>query len=298
MKKVLTVIGILALGALVWYLFLKPYDYVVNFKARTFPGAIEQTVLLWNKRLDSAEIIGKKGVNEITQQLKFGDSVHIYEWQISSINDSLSQVKVYARDRDHSFNNKIQIPFTDTDFEKRTRKTVLELGKLLTDHIDEFKISITGQEELEGIFCACTALKTSQLDKTKGMREDFPFLDSFFVSNDVKLNGQPFIEVTSWDMDKDSIEFNFCYPILKPEVIPSHPEIIYKELPAQQAIKAIYNGNYTTSDRAWYALLSYARKNNLEVTGLPVEFFFNNPNFGGDALNWKAEVFMPLKETP
>jgi effector-binding domain-containing protein len=74
-----------------------------------------------------------------------------------------------------------------------------------------------------------------------------------------------------------------------------HPEIIYKRIPTQRAIKAVYNGNYTTSDRAWYVLLDYAKKNNLEVTGLPLEVFYNNPNLGGDALNWKAEIFMPLK---
>jgi hypothetical protein len=28
----------------------------------------------------------------------------------------------------------------------------------------------------------------------------------------------------------------------------------------------------------------------------PIEFFFNNPNMGGDALRWKAEVFLPIKE--
>jgi len=42
--------------------------------------------------------------------------------------------------------------------------------------------------------------------------------------------------------------------------------------------------------------MDYAEKNNLEVTGHPLEFFYNNPNMGGNELNWKAEIFMPLQE--
>ena len=66
--------------------------------------------------------------------------------------------------------------------------------------------------------------------------------------------------------------------------------------PAKKALMAIYNGNYITSDRAWYALLDYAEKNEIPITGLPLEIFYNNPNMGADEKNWKAEVFMPFAE--
>ena len=28
---------------------------------------------------------------------------------------------------------------------------------------------------------------------------------------------------------------------------------------------------------------------------MPLEFFYNNPHYGGDELNWKAEIYMPIK---
>ena len=37
--------------------------------------------------------------------------------------------------------------------------------------------------------------------------------------------------------------------------------------------------------------------NNIKVDAKPIEFFFNNPNMGGDALLWKTEVFMPLLDS-
>ena len=36
--------------------------------------------------------------------------------------------------------------------------------------------------------------------------------------------------------------------------------------------------------------------NTILVKPTPIEFFFNNPNFGDDALRWKTEVFLPLEE--
>jgi hypothetical protein len=42
--------------------------------------------------------------------------------------------------------------------------------------------------------------------------------------------------------------------------------------------------------------MDYADKNDLKISGLPVEVFHNNPNMGGDALKWKTEIYMPLKD--
>ena len=126
------------------------------------------------------------------------------------------------------------------------------------------------------------------------MMRSFPFINSVLVQNGLELNGVPFIEVTQWNMEKDSIAYNFCYPIIQSDSLPFIKGISYQTFQGKKALKAIYNGNYITSDRAWYALLDYAEKNNIEVENKPVEFFFNNPNMGGNELRWKAEVFLPL----
>jgi GGDEF domain-containing protein len=44
MRKIKYFIVLILLGSLVWYLFIKPYDYLVTFKANTFPGTINQTI--------------------------------------------------------------------------------------------------------------------------------------------------------------------------------------------------------------------------------------------------------------
>jgi len=297
MKKIILFIGIILIVSVVWYLFIKPNDYQVNFKVKTFPGTINQIIKTWNNTLDGSKMIEQESGDllRLKQQIQFGDSIHIYSWHIVPETDSTSKVKVFIKDPQHSFKNKLIVPFSDTDFEKRSRKTLLDFNKKLNEHISNFKVKIIGKQHIDSTFCACTTQTTTQFGKARGMMKDFPLLDGFLATNGLKLNGRPFLEVTKWDMVKDSLTFNFCYPIIKSDTLPQHPDLSYKQSPLINAIKAEYYGNYITSDRAWYALLDYAKKNNLEINALPIEVFHNNPNMGGEELKWKTEVYLPLK---
>lgn len=296
-KKIIIFVGIILLVGFIWYLFLKPYDYLVTFKAKTFPGTINQTIKIWNSTMPDSEILGQEGILALTQRLHFGDSTHIYDWKITAVNDSLSKVRVYVKDPNHSLMNKVSIPFSDTDFEKRSRETLTDFNKKLNEHIESFKVKIVGKEEIKSTFCACTTVHSTQFGKARGMMNGYPLLSTFLVENKVELNGLPFLELTQWHKKTDSIQFEFCFPIIRSQNLPQNADLHYKQFTSKKAIKAIYNGNYITSDRAWYALEDYAKKNKLEITGLPIEIFHNNPNMGGDELNWKAEIYIPLKET-
>jgi len=295
MKKIILVVVALVLAGLVWYLFIKPYDYLVTFNAKTVPGTINQSIKLWGTTLKDSRLLSQEGFTHLEQNITFSDSTYLYQWDIIPLTDSTSKVKVYVKDLDHSLKNKIAIPFLNTNFEKRTISTVKDFHEKLNEHISKFRVKIIGKNELRSTYCAYVTIKTSQFGKAQGMMNDFPLLNTILADNGIKLNGRPFLEVTEWNKETDSIQFDFCYPIIKSDSLPVHPDLKYKQFNSRNALMAIYNGNYITSDRAWYALLDYARKNNIDITELPVEVFHNNPNMGGDALSWKTEVYMPLK---
>jgi effector-binding domain-containing protein len=296
MKKLYIFLAILVIGGIVWYLFVYPHDYLVTIQAKANAGTINQTIKLWDSTLDSTELSTTDNLQHLSQVLHFNDSTHIYEWDISEVNDSVSKIKIFAKDSSHSLINKIKIPFTETDFEKRTKNTLSDFNEKLHEHLKNIRVKVVGEDTIDATYYAYIAVKTSQFGKAGAMMKNFPLLDPYLVNNGAQLNGKPFIEITQWDLVNDSIEYNFCYPIIKSDSLPKHPELKYGQRTAKKALKAIYNGNYITSDRAWYALLDYAEKNNIAVTGLPVEIFYNNPNMVSDELNWKAEIFMPLKE--
>ncbi|BFP41647.1 hypothetical protein FGF1_24920 [Flavobacteriaceae bacterium GF1] len=296
MRKVTSILLFLLVAALCWYLFLKPSDYTIRFEAKTFPGAINQYLKVWDQTLDTLHKI-KQGEDlyHLTQKVRFGDSIHQYQWRIEPITDSTSKVFVNIKDKDHSLMNKIQVPFKETDFVKRSKKTVLDFMENLDEHTKEFKITIVGEEDVPSKYVAYVPLKVEQSKKANGMMKNFSYLTGELYINGVELDGPPMIEVTKWDMKNDSLHYNFGQPIIRSERLPIGTDIKYKRIFKKRALKAEYNGNYITSDRAWYALMDYARKNNIEVDEKPVEVFFNKP-MGGNSIHWKAEVYMPIKE--
>ncbi|RDY59464.1 GyrI-like domain-containing protein [Flagellimonas nanhaiensis] len=297
MKKVIYAVLFLVVGGLIWYLFLKPSDYIVRFQASTFPGAINQTLKLWDQSVETVSNIEQQGdLYHLEQKLKFGDSIHHYHWSIEPLTDSTSKVTVRISDEDHSLKNKINIPFGDTNFEKRSRRTVLDFMENLREHTKKFKVTIVGEEEIPSKYIAYIPVKVTQFQKAGGMMKNFSYLTGELISRGAQLDGLPIVEVTKWDMQNDSLYYNFGQPIIRSEKLPIGTDIEYKRIFSKKALKAIYNGNYITSDRAWYALMDYAKKNNIEVENTPVEVFHNNPHVGADELNWKAEIYLPIKE--
>lgn len=296
MKKAGILLGLILLSSIIWVLFLKPYDYLAAFNINTQTGTINQSVKTWGGTLENAKVIEQNGLGNLKQQITFNDSVFLYTWKIRPLSDSSSRVKVYIKNLNSSFKSKIAQLFGETDFKRRSKNTVLAFNAKLSLHLKDFKIKIIGQEAFKARYCAYVPLKSTQLQKAKGMMQNYSMISAFLFDSNVTLNGQPFLEISKWDIETDSIEFNFCYPIIKTDSLRPHQLIKYKQIEQQEAIKAIYNGNYITSDRAWYALMTYAEKNQLNLIKKPIEVFYNNPNMGGDELNWQAEIFMPIQK--
>lgn len=293
-KKIIWTALISLIVTLVVYLFVYPADYKATFEAKALPGTINQTLKVWNMEVNG-DILSQDGINKLEQRLLFGDSTHIYNWSFKATTDSTSKVSVDIKDKDHSLQNRIKKLFSDSPIETQSAKTVMEFYDYLNEHIDNFKVNYDGEAELKSTYCAYVPLKGKQSDKAHGMMRNYSLLTSVMANNSVELNGPPFVEITKWDIETDSIHYNFCFPIIRSEKLPIHPIIKYKRLFAKNTLKATYNGNYITSDRAWYTLVKKAKDLNKDIELTPIEYFYNNPNMGGNEINWKAEIFMPIK---
>jgi effector-binding domain-containing protein len=296
MKKISAIIGFLTIGFLLWYFIIKPYDYLVTFKVKTTAGTINQSLKLWNTSLENSSPIQQENLKNLTQQIKIKDSTFNYDWSISSINDSISKVNVYVTDMDHSFANKISIPLGTTDFEKRTQNTITDFIGKLKEHLNKIRVRVIGIDSTRTTYCAYIPMKGLQIEKARGMMQNYSLLTSVLSAENIEMNGTPFVEITNWNTQNDSIAYNFCFPVIKSDSLPIDPLIKYKQYNGVKALKASYNGNYITSDRAWYALLEYGENNGIEIANKPLEVFYSNPNFGGDELQWEAQIYLPIKE--
>lgn len=294
MKKVIILVAILLVGLCAWFLFIKPGDFTAKFKAKTTLGTIEQSIKNWKEGAITTDVQLGDEHTQLTQEFNVQDSTHIYKWHIKKINDSLSQVTVHVTDPEHSLNNRLQGLFKDTNFKKSATATVLQFNELLQDHLDRITVRVIGEEELPAKFYAYTELEELQILKAGGMMRDISHLQNTMARYDVTLDGRPFVEVTDWNRKTDSIKYRFAFPLIKSDSLPQVKDIKYGARRAKKALKAIYNGNYITSDRAWYALLNYAKSNNIKVDPKPTEVFHNNPNMAGNESSWKTEVYMPI----
>lgn len=298
MKKIIGFIGVLAIGCLAWYMFLKPCDYRAKINVNSNIGTINQTIKIWNNTLENSEIIEQIDLNDITQKITLNDSVFKYNWKLTKKTDSISQINICVKHLSPTSKSIAFKLFRNKNFKNRTKKLILDFHDILESHLKAIKIKVEGESSISSAYCAYVEVKCKQSDKAKGMMKLYPVLNSLFATNKVQQNGDPFLEITFWDIQKDSINYNFCYPIIRSDSLPKHNLIKYKKTNSTNAIKAIYNGNYITSDRAWYSLLDYAERKNISIIKKPIEIFYNNPNMGGDEMNWKTEVFLPIIEQP
>lgn len=296
MKKLGLILGILVLAGLGWYFFLKPSDYTVTFSAKANTGTVNQTLKLWNLSLEGKPQLTQESLGELLQVYQVGDSIHDYRWSIIKQNDSTVKVRLRATDELHSLSNRWQVLTGGSDFAKRAKKVGEEFLLVLTTHLEKIDISIEGEAETPETYYAYMPMKSLQMGKAGGMMRNFNFITGMMLRNGVEQKGSPFIEILDWDQKTDSIHYNFCFPIIRSENLPQHPDIKYGKRYAKKAIKAIYNGNYITSDRAWYALQEYAEANGIDIELTPLEVYFNNPQMGGNEEDWKTEVFMPIAE--
>ena len=295
MKKYFLSLALILAIFLSWYLFIKSYDYKISFMVKTYPGTINQTIKIWNTSLENAKIINSKSINSLEQEIIIDNHTYIYNWKVNLINDSTSKVEVYISELSNSLINKITIPFLETNIEKDSQKVVKDFYEIIKKHLNNINVKVVGLSEFERTYCIYVPVKTTQIGKANGMMHYYPLISSFIVESNIQSNGFPIIEITNWNSNKDSLEYNFCFPIIKTDTLPSHAVLQYKWLENTKALKAIYNGNYITSDRAWYSLMNYAEKNKIETINKPIERFYNNPNFGNNEKEWQADIFLPIK---
>ncbi len=218
------------------------------------------------------------------------------DWKLLRENDSLTRVKVGVSLDTKSPLMRLENLLAETDFEKRSKSTILDFNDKLKEHLASFRVRVHGEEHLEPTFCACVSIEQGQLQKALGMMQNYSLLSNVLLQNEFELNGMPFVEVTHWDKEKELLKYNFCYPIVKRDSLPPDGPVSFKEFQGGKYLKATYNGNYISSDRAWYVLLDYAQANGIQLEERPVEIFFDNPNRGGEELKWRADVYMPLSE--
>lgn len=302
MKKTISIAIIVFIGFIIWYLFIKPYDYTVRFKVKTSPGAVFKGVEEWNffnQQIDSFsyKINNKEAYMHLNETINIKEFTLDINWDFKSISDSTTFVTVGITEKEKSFYNKITVPFLNTPFEEIAVKIIKDYKIGLESQLEQkFKVKYIGIDTLKEKSYAYIELKNIEMfKKAEQMMKFNAKLMMFINEHKIKGGNHPFLIVDNWNLNTNNIDFRFCFPIKMKDSMPFHQDIKFGVLQPKKVLKAVYNGNYITSDRGWFALHEYAKRHNIDVENKPIEIFYDNPFYGGDELKWKAEVFLPIK---
>jgi effector-binding domain-containing protein len=300
-KKIIVGLSIILSLFLVWYLFIKESDYTISFKINTSTGTVFQGVQEWStaqaqKGNENYAILEKENFDFIKYEIRKGDSQFYYAWNIKSVNDSVTKIDVSIKELNHSLYNKISAPFFNTKFKQEQIEKIISFKKALEEHLKVFKVKIDGEGTSEGTFVAYINLKSVLQEKAQSMIQNDASITGYLQKNNIKIIGRPFVEVQNWDFDSEKLDFNYCFPVEKRADFPPSSVVKFKTLPALKGLKATYFGNFRTSDRAWFALLDYAKRHDYKLSNKPLEHFLANPFNGGEEIEWETQIIVPFDQ--
>jgi effector-binding domain-containing protein len=217
---------------------------------------------------------------------------------MESINDTTTNISIGIKDLNHSLYNRLTtLPFVPTQFKTEQIEKIKSFKAGLEEHIANFKIRIDGEKSSKEMYVAYISIKSVMQEKAQAMIQNDPIIVGYLDRHKIKIIGfRPYLEVTDWNQDKETVSFNYCFPIARNTKYVPDSNVKFKILPAVKGIQATYFGNFRTSDRAWFALLDYAKKHDIKLDAKPLEHFLDNPFNGGNELEWKTEIIIPFEK--
>lgn len=292
--------GLLLLILLVWYFKIKKEDYQISFEAPVHKGIVYKHILHWNQYahddIDSIKTITNIPLKTIEQLIYIQDSTFLYHWDFSNKVFGTTKVTAHISDKKNSASQRLQVPFFQNRFVQRSIKNVENIAKGIRIEKQKFKLSTIKDTIVETGYCAYLPVQSKIDKKATSMLAAIAPIMKYIKTNNIEITNNPFLEVTRWDQQNNIIDYNFCFPIKKSDSIPINDNIKFKTNSSFNALNVTFNGNYRISDYGWYHLLDYANDNQIQVKPLPFEIFLDDPHGGGNPLDWKAEIFLPLEE--
>ncbi|MEM9685840.1 MAG: hypothetical protein AAF934_02840, partial [Bacteroidota bacterium] len=260
----------------IWYFVVKDYNYKITFTNTQAPGIIYANLLQWDGQGDHIQAIttlSKNPFSKIQQQLTLTDSIFTYRWIIERKNDTTTKVTAYIKDRKNSFIQNLQVPFYKNTFVRRNIATVENIAKQLLQNKNYYNVSSVQKDSTPATHCAYITLSSTLKDKASTMMKNINTIMNYIRKNNITITGDPFLEITNWNIHENTITFNFCFPIAEKETYPETNTIKFKKTTAKNALKTTFNGNYRISDNAWYTIIDYAQTHNIAIEHLPFEIY-------------------------
>lgn len=284
----------------IWYLFVKSNDFDIVIHAKTSPGTIYQSVLDWNTGLNKGDVS-----TVILKKRAFSQIVHTYiyesiqlemDWTIIGVNDSISTVTIGVTDLNNSVRTRLHKLFASTPIEELIQQEFTGFNAMLISHLDEFDVKIIGREDTPERYVAYVNVSCFHDQKAAQMINNSTYINSFLQDNEIDLISNPFLEILEWNTNTGQLNFNFCFPINHRIDFPKHKTIKYKKVSSKKSLKATFHGNYSFTDKAWFALYAYVEDKPIVPLHTITEIFLENPHTTAEKdISWEAAIYLEIE---
>ena len=295
-KFFLKILIFFAIGSIL-YFFLKDYNHKYSFTIDQSPRVVYDHLIRWKHSNDSLvnQInIDKYEGRKLIQEINIGNYTYRYKWNLKQVDERETKVIVKVLDINNRLNQNLNSLDQQSNFFITNNKLIKDFGQSLIQNKKNYFLSDVEISSIPTLFSAYITLQSSSEDKALVMRNNIHRVMYYLNDNNIDLLSAPFLEIIEWNLEKDSLKFNFSFPIVERNYRENN-DVNFKKNQERKALKIIFNGNYKISDRAWLTLLDYAEYNRIDVEKTPIEIFLNDPQAGGDELDWEANVYLPLK---
>jgi effector-binding domain-containing protein len=254
----------------------------------------------WDGKEGSGDLktMNVKENDSILQTMSFnGNSADI----VIRFKDTLGKTKVTWKAKGKmSFLFKVKTIFdggATTIFGSLFEKSLAQLDKKLDYEINTFTVNVNGVvKKLETFYLAETfTSEFSNVSKNSGIV--FSKITSFCNSNNITINGKPFVIYHTYDTTNKRTKISICIPIKDPIFITEGSEILSDTLKSFEAVKTTLTGDYSHTSKALNKTLDYLKENNLKTdpTFSHLEVYSIGKNEINNPSKWKTEIYFPTK---
>lgn len=170
------------------------------------------------------------------------------------------------------------------------------LNTFLVHELNTFDIDIKGLVTKTGTYYLGHSAKTSIAGVGKKSNEMFPKLFSFVKTNNIAVNGAPFILYNSFNTAKDSASFVLCIPIKDEIIATSGSEFEGGKIEAFQALKTTLKGDYSHLKKAWDAANKHIGEKKLveNTSGKYIEVYTTGGRQTKKPSEWITDIYIPI----
>lgn len=251
-------------------------------------GSITTEAVIPNKSLDQ-QLVLDGSISDITANLY---------WKFEPEEEG-TRVTWGVKD-DLNFKEKLALTLGDGSLtsllQPKLERGLENLEEQVLRKMEEYSINVDGVTKHGGGFYMYMTTATRTPDIYSKAGDMIEQVSLFMRSNNISIDGKPFILYNQRDERSDTSIFSAAVPTPSQIITPEGSSVVSGFLPAQKSVKITLKGDFKNAPEAWQEGYRYIEENGLEVNSeaAPFEVFYNNPDVDENPAMWLTEIYIPV----